>query len=237
MSRKRRRKERKTTLSATAAAPPPQQSSSTFSERLRSATWGEHEAAEQHGFTQALLDGSLHLDGYTAMVAQHYLVYLALEEVGRVLSGHPVAAPFLQPELERVPALEHDLAHLLGDGWQGRISPSAPTRTYVARLHQMADHPAGFVAHHYTRYLGDVSGGQFISKIARRTYGLDDGAGVRFYDFRALGSLPKFRTRYRERLDALDLSEADEHFLLRETRLAYQLNTELLADLGRVYTP
>lgn len=224
-------------MSATAAAPRTEQSPSTFSERLKSATWGEHEAAEQHGFTQALLDGSLHLDGYIAMVAQHYFTYLALEEVGRALSDHPVVAPFLEPELERVPALEHDLAGLLGDGWQGRVSSSAPTRTYVARLHQMADHPAGFVAHHYTRYLGDVSGGQFIAKTVRRAYGLDDGAGARFYDFRALGSLPKFRARYRERLDALDLSEADEHFLLRETRLAYQLNTEVLADLGRVYTP
>lgn len=237
MSRKRRRKERKITLSATAAAPPPQQSPPTFSERLKSVTWGEHEAAAQHGFIQALLDGGLHLDGYTAMVAQHYFAYSALEEVGRALSEHPVAAPFLEPELERVPALEHDLARLLGDGWQDRIFPSAPTRTYVARLHQMADHPAGFIAHHYTRYLGDVSGGQFIAKTARNAYGLDDGAGVRFYDFRALGSLPKFRARYRKHLDTLDLSKADEHFLLRETQLAYQLNTEVLADLGRVYTP
>lgn len=224
-------------MSATAAAPPTQQRPSTFSERLRSATWGEHETAEQHGFTQALLDGSLRLDGYTAMVAQHYFAYLALEEVGRALSGHPVVAPFLEPGLERVPALEDDLAHLLGDGWWDRIFPSAPTRTYVARLHQMADHPAGFVAHHYTRYLGDVSGGQFIAKTARRTYGLDDGAGARFYDFRSLGSLPKFRARYRERLDTLAPSDADERFLLRETRLAYQLNTEVLADLGRVHTP
>ncbi|GHD21080.1 biliverdin-producing heme oxygenase [Nocardiopsis kunsanensis] len=224
-------------MSATAAAPPTRQSPSSFSERLKSATWGDHEAAEQHGFTQALIEGDLPLDGYTAMVAQHYFAYLALEEVGRALSGHPVTAPFLQPELERVPALEQDLAHLLGDGWQDLVRPSAPTRTYVARLHQMADHPAGFVAHHYTRYLGDVSGGQFISRAARRTYGLTDGAGVRFYDFRALGSLPKFRARYRESLDALELPEAEEHFLLREARLAYQLNTEVLADLGRVCTP
>ncbi|MBE3001914.1 biliverdin-producing heme oxygenase [Nocardiopsis sp. HNM0947] len=224
-------------MSATAAAPPTQQTPSLFSERLKSATWDEHEAAEQHGFTQALLDGRLGRDGYTAMVAQHYFAYLALEEVGRALSDHPVAAPFLEPELERVPALERDLAHLLGDGWHRLVSPTAPTRTYVARLQQMADHPEGFVAHHYTRYLGDVSGGQFISKVARQTYGFDDGPGVCFYDFGALGSLPKFRARYKEHLDALDLSEAGERALLRETRLAYQLNTEVLADLGRTHTP
>ncbi len=82
-------------------------------------------------------------------------------------------------------------------------------------------------------YTGDVSGGQFIRRIAARAYGLTDDAGVAFYVFDALGSLPKFRTGYRERLDSLDLDERTADFLLRETRLAYQLNTEVLADLGR----
>ncbi|GAB3720217.1 biliverdin-producing heme oxygenase [Nocardiopsis oceani] len=204
-----------------------------FSERLKAATWGDHEAAEHHGFTEALLDGELPLAGYTAMVAQHYFAYVALERVGRALADDPAAGRFLQPELERVPALEADLEHLLGPEWRDRISPSLPTKTYVARIEQMADQPAGFVAHHYTRYMGDVSGGQFIRRIVAKAYDLPDGAGVAFYDFGALGSLPKFRSGYRERLDSLRLDEGTAGFLVRETRLAYQLNTEVLADLGR----
>ena len=97
----------------------------------------------------------------------------------------------------------------------------------------MVDHPEGFVAHHYTRYMGDVSGGQFIRRVAVEAYGFERGAGTAFYDFRALGSLPRFRSDYRDRLDSLELDEAAAGLLIEETRLAYRLNTEVLADLGR----
>ncbi|GAA1448041.1 biliverdin-producing heme oxygenase [Nocardiopsis tropica] len=226
-------------MSATAEAPSTAAPGSPelFSERLKAATWSDHRAAEDHGFTRALLDGSLPLAGYTEMVAQHYFAYAALEEVGRRLSDDPVAGRFHYPELERLPALVRDLEHLLGPDWRERISPGPATRTYAARIEQMAGHPEGFVAHHYTRYMGDVSGGQFIRRAAAGAYGLSDGAGVAFYVFDALGSLPRFRAGYRERLDSLDLDEAAAARLVSETRLAYQLNTEVFADLGRVHAP
>jgi len=208
-----------------------------FSERLKAATWSDHQAAEDHGFTRALLDGTLPLSGYTEMVAQHYFAYAALEDVGRRLADDPVAGRFHYPELERLPALVRDLEHLLGADWRERISPSRATRTYAARIEQMVDHPAGYVAHHYTRYMGDVSGGQFIRRVAAKAYGLSDEAGVAFYVFDALGSLPRFRTGYRERLDSLALDEAAAARLVAETRLAYQLNTEVFADLGRTHAP
>ncbi|MBR8741151.1 heme oxygenase (biliverdin-producing) [Nocardiopsis sp. MG754419] len=228
-------------MSATAPAPMPAPTPATaepdsprsFSERLKAATWSDHASAEHHGFTKALLDGDLSLDGYTAMVAQHYFAYVALEEVGRALADDPIAGRFLDPELQRVPSLEADLRHLLGADWADHVAPGRATRTYVARIEQMADHPEGFVAHHYTRYMGDVSGGQFIRRIAARAYDLADGAGTAFYDFGSLGSLPRFRAGYRERLDGLPLTEEAAAYLVRETRLAYQLNTEVLAELGR----
>lgn len=222
-------------MSATAEAPTTAAPGSPglFSERLKAATWSDHQAAEDHGFTRALMDGTLPLAGYTAMVAQHYFAYAALEEVGRLLADDPVAGAFRYPELERLPALVRDLEHLLGADWRERISPSRATRTYAARIEQMADHPAGFVAHHYTRYMGDVSGGQFIRRAAAKAYGLSDDAGVAFYVFDALGSLPRFRTGYRARLDALGLDEVGAARMVAETRLAYQLNTEVFADLGR----
>ncbi|WP_159943004.1 MULTISPECIES: heme oxygenase (biliverdin-producing) [unclassified Nocardiopsis] len=218
----------------TTAAP---DSAEPFSDRLRRATWDDHRAAEDHGFAKALMDGTLPLAGYTAMVAQHYFAYVALEETGRLLAEDPVAGRFHRPELERVPALVRDLEHLLGPDWRARISPTPATRTYAARIAQMADHPAGFVAHHYTRYMGDVSGGQFIRRAAARAYGLTDEAGVAFYVFDGLGGLPGFRAGYRERLDSLDLDDGAAARMVAETRLAYQLNTEVFADLGRIHAP
>lgn len=204
-----------------------------FSEQLKAATWQAHGEAEGHGFTRALLDGALPVDGYAAMTAQHYFAYTALEEVGRTLADDPLAGPFVDPALFRVPALERDLEALHGPDWARHVSPTPPTATYAARIRQMADDPAGYVAHHYTRYMGDVSGGQFIGKAAARAYGFSGTAGTAFYDFSALGSLPRFKEAYRARLDALDLDETARRAMIRETGLAYQLNTEVLADLGR----
>ncbi|OLT28856.1 heme oxygenase [Nocardiopsis sp. CNR-923] len=223
-------------MNATTQAPTSRHGEVPFSERLRAATWGDHEAAEHHGFTRTLMEGVLPLDGYTAMVAQHYFAYVALEDLGRALADDPVAGRFHQPELLRVPALVRDLEHLLGPDFRDRVSPSPATRAYTARIERMADHPEGFVAHHYTRYMGDVSGGQFIRRVAARTYGLTH-EGLSFYVFDGLGSLPRFRSEYRARLDSLELTPAAADRLVSETRLAYQLNTEVLADLGRRHTP
>lgn len=206
-----------------------------FSERLKRATWSAHEDAEQHGFSRALLEGALPREGYAAMVAQHYFAYAALEEVGRSLAADPVAGRVVHPELFRVPALERDLTALYGADWRERIAPTAPTRAYTERIERTAEDPAGYVAHHYTRYLGDLSGGQFIRRVAERAYGLDERGGTAFYDFSALGSLPRFKARYRAQLDALELDAAAREHVMDETRLAYRLNTAVLADLGAAF--
>ncbi|GAA1762018.1 biliverdin-producing heme oxygenase [Streptomonospora arabica] len=206
-----------------------------FSELLKRATWSAHEDAEQHGFTRALLDGRLPREGYAAMVAQHYFAYVALERVGRSLAGDPVAGAVVHPGLFRVPALERDLEALYGGDWRERIAPTAATRAYTARIERTAGDPAGYVAHHYTRYLGDLSGGQFIRKVAAGAYGLDERGGTAFYDFSELGSLPRFKAGYRARLDALELDEAARDHVVSETRLAYRLNVAVLADLGHIF--
>ncbi|GII00260.1 biliverdin-producing heme oxygenase [Planobispora takensis] len=205
-----------------------------FSEVLRNATWGDHRSAEDDSYLKALMAGRLSREAYGQMVAQHYFAYVALDGVSRALAGDPVAAPFVFPELYREEALVRDLETIYGPGWADVIEPSGPTRTLVARIEQVATWPGGYVAHHYTRYMGDLSGGQFIRMELEKIYGYRAGGGVDFYRFDAIGSLPRFKNEYRARLDALPLDEADKQRVIRETKLAYQLNTEVLGDLGRV---
>lgn len=204
-----------------------------MSDAIKAATWSNHQAAEDHGYTRDLLNGELPLEDFAGLVAQHYFAYVALEETASALRSDPVAGAVLFSELERVPALERDLAFLYGDEWRQEIEPNLPTKTYVARIRQMAEWPAGFVAHHYTRYMGDLSGGQFIRQVAERTYGFAEKRGVEFYVFDALGSLPKFKNSYRAGLDALPIDDPEREQLIGETRLAYQLNIEVFAALGR----
>ena len=61
--------------------------------------------------------------------------------------------------------------------------------------------PLTQVAHSYTRYLGDLSGGRVLMRIARRMLELppDSDDGVRFYIFENLSAEPKvFKNRYRQ---------------------------------------
>ncbi|MFF5205980.1 heme oxygenase (biliverdin-producing) [Streptosporangium sp. NPDC000396] len=209
-------------------------SESPFSEVLRNATWGEHATAEDDSYLKALMAGRLSPEAYGEMVAQHYFAYLALDGAAKTLADDPIAGPFVFPELYREEALVRDLETIYGADWRSRIEPSKPTRTLVARIEQAATWPGGYIAHHYTRYMGDLSGGQFIRMELQKIYGYQPGGGVDFYLFDKVGSLPRFKQEYRARLDALPLDEAGKQRVIRETKLAYMLNTEVLADLGRV---
>lgn len=200
----------------------------TLSADLRQATRAVHEQAPHSSYFAALFDGGLPLDAYTLLAEQYVAIYTALEAAGDVLAADPVAAPFVIDELRRVPALHADLDAL--GGGVPRVLPS--TATYVARLRETASDPALFVAHHYTRYLGDLAGGQVVGKILQRTYGID-GPGRLFYDFTALGSPSAFRARYRALLDEAPWTPAQRERLLAEAVHAFELNIAVFTEMAQ----
>jgi heme oxygenase (biliverdin-producing, ferredoxin) len=204
-----------------------------FSASLRRATRREHERAESAPFVTALLSGSLGLDAYAALLAQSLPIYTALERAGEHWTGHPVAGPFVRAELLRRAALEADLAWLLGPDWRRAVVPLPATERYVERIRAVCSaRPSAFVAHHYTRYLGDLSGGQIVRARLRAVYGLVED-GVRFYRFSGIEKPGRFRDEYRARLDATPWTAADRSALITEANLAFVLNREVFEDLGR----
>ncbi|ANY04987.1 biliverdin-producing heme oxygenase [Pseudonocardia sp. HH130630-07] len=213
-----------TPISGTSPASP---EPAALSAELRATVHEVHERAHHSVYMAALLDGALPLAAYTLLAEQYGAIYGALEAASDTLAEDPVAGPFVIDELRRLPALHADL-DALGSGIP-RILPS--TATYVARLREAAGDPVLYVAHHYTRYLGDLAGGQIVGRLLSRTYGID-GAGGLFYDFSALGSPSRFRTRYRELLDTAGWSEADRARLKAEAVHAFELNIAVLAEMA-----
>jgi heme oxygenase len=87
-------------------------------------------------------------------------------------------------ELNRVESLSQDLSYYFGENWKEEIQPSPSAALYVERIHALAkESPELLVGHHYTRYMGDLSGGQILKNIAQKAMNMDGDDGLRFYIF------------------------------------------------------
>lgn len=197
-----------------------------LSVQMREGSQAEHTAAETSSFMAALLAGEVNEAGYLAYLARLRPVYLALESTG--WAGHPVAGALLDPALDRLAALDEDLAFWAPDGLPAVVSPAA--EAYAARI--AAAGATGYVAHHYTRYLGDLSGGQAIGRILDRSFGLG-GRGLAFYRFEAIAKPKPYKDAYRARLDALPLAPQEQAEVVAEVRVAFKLNQALFEELSR----
>jgi len=81
----------------------------------------------------------------------------------------------------------------------------------------------GLVAHHYTRYLGDLSGGQVLGRIVQRVYELPDGKGASAYRFDAIDSPKRFKDDYRD----------ERRRIADEANVAFECSRAVFDDLAR----
>ncbi|HZF88768.1 biliverdin-producing heme oxygenase [Streptomyces sp.] len=208
-----------------------------FSHLIRTASHEQHLEAETSTFMSDLLGGRLGVEAYARYTEQLWFVYEALEAGAERLASDPVAGPFIRPELFRLAALERDLEHLRGPRWRASLNALPATRAYADRVRECAERwPAGYIAHHYTRYLGDLSGGQIIRDKAERTWGFEKkGDGVRFYVFEEIPNPAAFKRAYRELLDAVNADELERQRIVAECKRAFALNTAVFRALGEEF--
>ncbi|MFF5291747.1 biliverdin-producing heme oxygenase [Paractinoplanes globisporus] len=203
-----------------------------LSARLRRDTRAADEAAQANGFLEALATGRLSWVAYADLAAQHWFLYEALELAAGTMADDPIARAFVFPELIRLPAIEADLRFLHGPRWAERIAAHPATTTYCTRLRYAANsHPVGFIAHHYARYLGDMSGGQYLGQAIARVYGLNS-EGNRFFLFPGI-DVEAFKGYYRRLLDALPWTFDEQDEFVAEVVEANRLNVAVLDELAR----
>jgi len=200
-----------------------------LSTAMRQGSLAQHSDAENATFTSELMAGRINEAGYTDYLRLLRRVYAALEQVGRDLADDPIAAELYDPALDRLAAIESDIAHWSGGGSLDIDSPAA--EAYAARVRAAASSPLKFIAHHYTRYLGDLSGGLAIGRIIDRTYG-STGQGVAFYDFETIAKPKDYKDGYRARLDALPLDAAQRAEVVAEVQEAFRHNQALFDELS-----
>jgi heme oxygenase len=200
---------------------------------LREGTAEAHRQAERAPFLGALLRGALSREAYARYLASLHPVYVALEGALEAHRAHPHLAPFARAELYRTEALAADLAHLAGPDWRTGVAVARAGEAYAEHVAGLAARePLLLVAHAYTRYLGDLSGGQLLRKPVARAYGLTGPEGLAFYAFPRVADVRGCARDFRAALDALDLPPPRAGALLAEARHAFALNGALFAELA-----
>lgn len=194
-----------------------------FSVRLREHTTEVHEAAETSSFMSDLLGGRLDTEAYVALLGQYRYIYEALESAARKFADDPAFGPFHDVNLERAEAIRADLDEL-GAGEQPILDS---TGAYVVRLRSLPGAPE-LIGHHYTRYLGDLSGGQAIGTLVKRHYGVQ---ALRMWDFPGIEKLKPYKDAYRAELDRLT-NFADTTRVEAETVRAFDFNRDVFAELA-----
>jgi len=113
--------------------------------------------------------------------------------------------------------------------------PSAAAQQYVERVQLLArEDPILLLAHAYTRYLGDLSGGQILARSAAKAYGLPANTGTSFYKFERVGNsaaeLKAYKKAYRSSLDSLQLSARRADDMVQEASSAFLMNIRLFEE-------
>ncbi|MDK7750999.1 biliverdin-producing heme oxygenase [Brevibacterium sp. UMB10442] len=200
-----------------------------FSQRLRKETQREHSEAESERFIVDLMAGRLDRNAYIALLEQYAVLYPALESAVQAASAGSVLAMFDHPGLARTQAINDDLDQLLGSDRQPPVALEA-TR-FLAEHFQSEVSPEQLLAHHYLRYLGDLSGGLAIGKLVKRHYSIEDEA-LNMWRFPGINKPKLFKDDYRAKLDAVTLTREQQEAVIAEAELGFRLNKAIFRQLG-----
>nr|YP_009394357.1 Heme oxygenase [Leptosiphonia brodiei]ARW62919.1 Heme oxygenase [Leptosiphonia brodiei] len=207
--------------------------STNLAQQLREGTTKSHSMAENVSFVKSFLGGLVHKDSYRKLIANLYFVYQAMEEQIEQHKNHVAVNAIYFPQLCRKESLIKDLKYYYGDNWLNQIKPSPATQSYINRIRQISyNSPELLIAHSYTRYIGDLSGGQILKKIAKNTMDLSDDDGTAFYDFDLIQDEVKFKNNYRDSINNIPLSTKQIEQIISEANTAFNLNMQMFQELN-----
>ncbi|HLP90114.1 MAG TPA: heme oxygenase (biliverdin-producing) [Nostocaceae cyanobacterium] len=206
--------------------------SSNLASKLRVGTKKAHTMAENVGFVKCFLKGVVERNSYRKLVANFYFIYSVMEEEMEKHRNHPVVGKIYFPQLNRKHSLEQDLTYYFGFNWRDQIKLSPAGQAYVERIREVsATEPELLVAHSYTRYLGDLSGGQILKNIAQTAMNLTDANGTAFYEFDDIEDEKAFKVKYRQALDEMPIDDATGDRIVEEANAAFGVNMKMFQEL------
>ena len=203
-----------------------------FALQLKTETKKSHTAAENTKFVSSFLRGVVSEESYKQLVANFYFIYRAMEEEFEKYKDSPILGPVHSDVLNRTNALERDLRYYYGPVWRNHIAPTEQCQRYVDRIRDVADdEPELLIGHHYTRYMGDLSGGQILKGIAENSLKLRPGEGLHFYEFEGIDDKKAFKEQYRATLNTIPINQSMVNAIITEANWAFRLNMFMFDEL------
>ncbi len=200
-----------------------------FSMEVREHTRELHREAERSGFVRGMLAGQIERPRYHLWLRNLHAVYAALEAALGTPDGMVHAEPFTDTRLFRTEALGKDLATLVGADW-ARL-PQLPEADRYVRILRAAHASPRLLGHAYTRYLGDLSGGQLLSGLMAKHLALPTDA-LQYYAFPGIADIPSYRVTLRERMDAMVRDETALREALRGAAEGFEESIALSRAIG-----
>ena len=186
-----------------------------------------HVEAERTGTVRDLLRGEATPDDYILLLRNLLPAYQAMERGLERHRGSPGLGALAGYRLDRAPAIEADLVALCGACWSDDIPLLGAGDVYAKRIARAAEGDgARLIAHAYTRYLGDLSGGQILQRLLARSLGLRP-AELTFYDFPRFSDLAGLKADYRKALDQAGALAPDPGAVVEEGAIAFSMNIDL----------
>lgn len=199
---------------------------------LDDGTRKSHSMAENTAFVTGFFKGLSTQSSYKNLLTSLYFIYSAMENAFDTCKIEEVQC-LDDKELRRVNAISMDMAYFYGDDWKNNVgTPTYSTQKYVNRIEEIArDKPYLLIAHQYTRYLGDLFGGQMMAGMASRSLDLEKGKGVSFYEFDGIVSTKDYISNWYTRLNLLELTEVQKQEIVDEANLVFALNIGIFEEL------
>ncbi|MER3494560.1 MAG: heme oxygenase [Mastigocladus sp. ERB_26_2] len=206
--------------------------SSNLAIKLRTGTQKSHTAAENVGFMKCFLKGVVDRGCFAKFLVNLYYVYSQLEAEIEKHQDHAIVGSIYFPELNRQAALEKDMEFYYGKDWRSHVKISPAAQNYIARIQEVsATAPELLIGHAYTRYMGDLSGGQMLQKIAQSVLKLEGYQGTSFYNFDQIPDKKAFKDKYRQALNTLNVDDSTAEKIVAEANNAFSFNMKMAQEL------
>jgi heme oxygenase (biliverdin-producing, ferredoxin) len=205
--------------------------------KLKDGTLTNHMVANNMPFVQKFIKLQIKVEEYRRVLSQMYYIYEAMEEELEKNKNHPLIKEIYYPlELNRFEAIKEDLKFFYGTDYMNLIQPIDSIQLYAGRIREISKkNPSLLIAHSYTRYLGDLAGGQILKAKAKKALDLDEENGTKFYDFPNISNQSAFKQEYRQKLNNLNINENESLEIVKEANLAFEFNIKLFEELDSKY--